>query len=61
MGTSKTYDAGVKDYRETFWEPDYTPKATDLLACFQIAPQAGIPGMNSLWGHPNHNQELTNG
>ena len=29
MSSTKTYDAGVKDYRETYWEPDYTPKATN--------------------------------
>jgi len=40
---SKTYDAGVKDYRETYWTPDYTPKETDLLACFKITPQEGVP------------------
>ena len=35
----KTYDAGVKDYRETCGEPDNTPRATDLLAYFKITPQ----------------------
>ena len=39
----KTYNAGVKDYRETYWMPDYKPKETDLLACFKIIPQAGVP------------------
>jgi len=39
----KTYSAGVKDYRETYWMPDYKPKETDLLACFKIIPQAGVP------------------
>ena len=37
------YSAGVRDYRETYWEPDYTPKETDLLACFKIVAQAGVP------------------
>ncbi|MCG8444069.1 MAG: form I ribulose bisphosphate carboxylase large subunit [Caulobacterales bacterium] len=41
--STKTYDAGVKDYRETYWAPDYTPKDTDLLACFKITPQEGVP------------------
>ena len=41
--TPGTYQAGVKDYRETYWEPDYEPKATDLLACFKITPQPGLP------------------
>ena len=61
MGTSKTYDAGGKDCHEIYWKPDDTPKSTDLLACFRIIPQAGIPGMNSPCSQPNHKQELTNG
>ena len=40
---AKTYNAGVKEYRETYWMPDYTPKETDLLACFKITPQDGVP------------------
>ncbi|MBY0378145.1 MAG: hypothetical protein K2Q33_06265, partial [Gammaproteobacteria bacterium] len=38
----KTYNAGVKEYRQTYWTPDYTPLATDLLACFKITPQPGV-------------------
>ncbi len=38
----KKYDAGVKEYRETYWLPDYTPKDTDLLACFKFVPQEGV-------------------
>jgi ribulose-bisphosphate carboxylase large chain len=38
----KTYSAGVKDYRQTYWEPDYQVKDTDLLACFKITPQSGV-------------------
>ena len=34
------YSAGVRDYRETYWEPDYAPKETDLFACFKIVAQA---------------------
>ena len=40
---AKAYNAGVKEYRETYWMPDYTPKETDLLACFKITPQDGVP------------------
>jgi len=40
---SKGYTAGVKEYRETYWEPDYRVKDTDLLACFKVVPQAGVP------------------
>ncbi|WP_456412119.1 form I ribulose bisphosphate carboxylase large subunit [Thiolapillus sp.] len=39
----KIYSAGVKEYRETYWDPDYTPKDTDILACFKVIPQAGVP------------------
>jgi len=39
---AKKYSAGVKEYRETYWMPDYTPKDTDLLACFKITPQDGV-------------------
>ncbi len=40
---AKTYEAGVKEYRETYWEPDYQPKDSDLLAVFKITPQPGVP------------------
>ena len=39
---AKTYLAGVKEYRQTYWEPDYQVKDTDLLACFKITPQPGV-------------------
>ena len=42
MSTNQ-YNAGVKDYRETYWDPDYVPKETDLLACFKIVAQEGVP------------------
>jgi ribulose-bisphosphate carboxylase large chain len=38
----KTYSAGVKEYRQTYWMPEYTPLDTDLLAVFKITPQAGV-------------------
>ena len=40
---AKQYDASVKEYRETYWTPDYTPADTDILACFKITPQDGVP------------------
>src|SRR3569832_1940552 len=43
MAVKKTYKAGVKEYRETYWMPNYTPSETDILACFKITPQAGEP------------------
>ena len=39
---AKTYNAGVKEYRQTYWMPEYTPLDTDILACFKITPQAGV-------------------
>ncbi|OYX05487.1 MAG: ribulose-bisphosphate carboxylase large subunit [Thiotrichales bacterium 32-46-8] len=39
---AKKYNAGVKEYRHTYWTPEYTPLDTDLLACFKIVPQPGV-------------------
>jgi len=37
------YDAGVIKYREMgYWQPDYTPKDTDVIALFRITPQEGV-------------------
>jgi ribulose-bisphosphate carboxylase large chain len=41
--STKTYDAGVKDYALTYWTPDYVPLDSDLLACFKVTPQGGVP------------------
>jgi len=38
-----SFEAGVKDYRATYWTPDYVPLDSDLLAVFKIVPQAGVP------------------
>ena len=38
----KTYDAGVKEYRAMYWEPDYAVRETDVLAVFKVIPQAGV-------------------
>jgi ribulose-bisphosphate carboxylase large chain len=45
--TAKTgaarYKAGVLKYAQMgYWEPDYVPKDTDLLAMFRITPQDGV-------------------
>ena len=40
--STKTYDAGVKDYALTYWTPDYVPLDSDLLACFKVTPQAKV-------------------
>src|SRR3569833_3103781 len=39
----KSYKAGLKEYRETYRMPNYTPADTDILACFKITPQPGVP------------------
>ncbi|MGH2994731.1 MAG: ribulose-bisphosphate carboxylase large subunit [Gaiellaceae bacterium] len=37
------FEAGVKEYRETYFEPGYEPAATDVLAAFRLTPQPGVP------------------
>ncbi len=37
------YSAGVMEYRQMgYWEPDYEPKDTDILAVFRVTPQDGV-------------------
>ncbi len=37
------YKAGVMKYKEMgYWEPDYVPKDTDIIALFRITPQDGV-------------------
>ena len=37
------YKAGVLKYAQMgYWEPDYVPKDTDVLALFRITPQEGV-------------------
>ncbi|MGB5340143.1 MAG: form I ribulose bisphosphate carboxylase large subunit, partial [Gammaproteobacteria bacterium] len=38
-----SYKAGVKEYREKYWTPDYVPLDTDLLACFKVTGQPEVP------------------
>ena len=40
---SAGFKAGVKDYRLTYYTPDYQPKDTDILAAFRMTPQPGVP------------------
>lgn len=49
MSTSSTvtgaerYRSGVMEYRKMgYWEPDYEPKDTDVIALFRITPQDGV-------------------
>jgi ribulose-bisphosphate carboxylase large chain len=37
------YKAGVLKYAQMgYWDADYEPKDTDLIACFRITPQEGV-------------------
>ena len=37
------YKAGVMEYRKMgYYEPDYTPKDTDIIALFRVTPQEGV-------------------
>jgi ribulose-bisphosphate carboxylase large chain len=37
------YSAGVMEYRQMgYWEPEYEPKDTDILAVFRVTPQDGV-------------------
>jgi len=40
-GTS--FKAGVKEYRLTYYTPEYNPRVSDVLAAFRITPQSGVP------------------
>jgi len=41
--SAKRYKAGVLKYRQMgYWQPDYQPKPTDILALFRITPQEGV-------------------
>jgi len=37
------FEAGVKEYRQTYWDPSYAPAETDILAAFRVTPQSGVP------------------
>ncbi|HET8611072.1 MAG TPA: ribulose-bisphosphate carboxylase large subunit [Burkholderiales bacterium] len=40
---AERYQAGVIPYaRMGYWQPDYEPKATDVIALFRITPQDGV-------------------
>eukprot|EP01025_Chloroclados_australasicus_P040724 TRINITY_DN426_c0_g1_i4.p1 TRINITY_DN426_c0_g1~~TRINITY_DN426_c0_g1_i4.p1 ORF type:complete len:529 (+),score=24.35 TRINITY_DN426_c0_g1_i4:165-1589(+) len=48
MGQTETkagagFKAGVKDYRLTYYTPDYQVQDTDILAAFRMTPQPGVP------------------
>ena len=41
---TERWSAGVLHYAEMgYWQPDYVPKPTDVLAAFRVTPQPGVP------------------
>ena len=37
------YQSGVMEYKKMgYWEPDYQPKDTDVIALFRVTPQDGV-------------------
>ncbi len=41
---TERWSAGVLHYAEMgYWQPDYVPKPTDMLAAFRVTPQPGVP------------------
>jgi ribulose-bisphosphate carboxylase large chain len=43
LDAQQRYKAGVLKYAQMgYWEPDYTPKDTDIIALFRITPQEGV-------------------
>ena len=42
--TNRAYEPGVKLYSELgYYDPDYRPADTDILCCFRVTPQPGVP------------------
>jgi ribulose-bisphosphate carboxylase large chain len=42
------YAAGVMEYAKMgYWEPDYVPKDTDVIALFRITPQDGVDAIEA--------------
>lgn len=40
---AERYRSGVMEYKKMgYWEPDYEPKDTDIIAVFRITPQDGV-------------------
>ncbi|CAI8619213.1 unnamed protein product [Vicia faba] len=37
------FKAGVKDYKLTYYTPEYQTKDTDILAAFLVTSQPGVP------------------
>jgi ribulose-bisphosphate carboxylase large chain len=37
------FQAGVKDYKLTYYTSEYETKGTDILAAFRVTPRPGVP------------------
>src|SRR4029078_10109354 len=43
LSNKDRYRAGVIQYKQMgYWQPDYEPKDTDVIALFRITPQDGV-------------------
>ncbi len=46
--STKRYKAGVLKYAQMgYWQPDYEPKQTDIVALFRITPQEGVDAVEA--------------
>ena len=41
-GSTPAFDAGVHEYRDTYYDPGYAPRDTEILAAFRVTPQPGV-------------------
>ncbi|KAK8525102.1 hypothetical protein V6N13_016086 [Hibiscus sabdariffa] len=41
--TNENFDRIVKEYKLTYYTPQYEVKDTDILAAFRVTPQPGVP------------------
>ena len=45
------YKSGVMEYKKMgYWEPDYEPKDTDVIALFRVTPQDGVDPIEAVGG-----------
>src|SRR5215475_12655365 len=48
QNAKQRYKAGVLKYAQMgYWQPDYEPKETDILALFRITPQDGVDAIEA--------------
>ena len=48
MSGKERYKSGVMPYAKMgYWDPDYAPKETDVLALFRITPQEGVDAIEA--------------